>query len=290
MLTPTGQTPEGLESIIGPIIGFDDPAKRLVTVLVCYLDDSGTGSDSPVLTMAGYVGFYNAWYEFEQKAKEIFAAYNVKLLHGKEFDATKHDFKGWARTRKEGFVARLYLELQKAASFGMAYSVTKTAYHKARVIHSDAPQLSAYGYCFGRVLDHIMRSELMMRSAADLQATISFVVEGGNKNDADILRVFNDAKFKPENIGVDKVMKSMSFVDKNSSVCLQMADFLAFHSRRYAFQCEKAKAYLPKSDLQRVIFEAVPTYVSVSHEYRSNEEIAKGYKDPLTWRDETEGF
>ncbi|HXO68818.1 MAG TPA: DUF3800 domain-containing protein [Bradyrhizobium sp.] len=249
-------------------------------MLICYLDDSGTGTDSPVLTMAGYVGAFHAWIAFEQSAREVFAEFSVTQLHGKEFNDTKGDFKGWPRRKKEAFAARLYLQLRRTAEFGVNFSIVRGAYHRARFEFGEKPRESAYGHCFQNVVDAIMRSSVMKYYAAEHRGTLSFVVEAGNKNDADIVRIFNEIKLDPRHAGVDRILKTVTFADKGSAIALQMADFLAFHSRRYAIQCERAKTYLPLSDLQKVIFDAVPTSASVSHGYLTNEEIAAGVTSP----------
>ncbi len=105
-------------------------------MMVCYLDDSGTDKQSPVLTMAGYVGLQPHWAAFEQRAAKIFTAYNVTSLHAVDFNATKNQFEGWPRTRKEAFIANLLWELKKAAPFGAMASITKTAYAKAKSVES----------------------------------------------------------------------------------------------------------------------------------------------------------
>jgi hypothetical protein len=114
-------------------------------------------------------------------------------------------------------------------------------------------QQSAYGFCFGEVLDKIMWSDVM-KAAASVGGTLLFVVEAGNKNDADVVRVFNKAKWDPRNVGAEKVLKSVTFANKTSTIALQMADFLAFTDRRNAIQNERARKYLPLTDLQKVAF------------------------------------
>lgn len=274
--------PEGLELIVGPTIGQDDPNERFVAVLICYLDDSGTDKAAPVLTMAGYVGTYTGWALFEQDARKTFDNFGVKVLHGKKFNDTKDDFEKWPRRKKETFAAHLYWDLRKVAEFGVSASMKKTAFAKAKSI-GEHPNESPYGYCFRQILDQIMFSAVM-KIAATRGGTISFVVEAGNKNNYDVLRIFNEQKWSPRHLGVDRVMKSVSFADKTSSIALQMADFLAFHARRYVMQCEKARDYLPTSDLLKVIFYTVPTAVSISHEFMTNEEIKTGIIDPQRWR------
>jgi hypothetical protein len=252
-------------------------------VLVCYLDDSGTDKTAPALTMAGYVGALPAWGVFEQSARKILSDFGVTILHAHEFNGTKGEFARWPRRRKEAFAARLYWELRKAAEFGVSASIRKTAFAKAKTLRIEHDRKSPYGFCFGQILDQIMFSAVM-KMAATFGGTISFVVESGNKNNADILRIFNEQKWSPRHVNVEKVLESLSFAEKGSSIALQMADFLAFHARRYVMQCENARDYLPLSDLQKVIFHAIPTAVSISHEFLTNEEIEAGVRDPQRWR------
>jgi hypothetical protein len=254
-------------------------------MMVCYLDDSGTDGPSPILTMAGYVGPQPLWAAFEKGAARTLADFDVTSLHGKEFNDTKGEFQGWPRRKKEAFIARLIFELKKAASFGVMASIAKTAFAKAKSLGEHAQQ-SPYGFCFGHVLDQIMWSAVM-KAAATKGGTLLFVVEAGNKNDRDIVRVFNKAKWDPRNLGADRVLRSVNFANKASTIALQMADFLAFTGRRHAVQCERARTYQPLTDLQRITFFAIPTAVSLSHTFLTNEEIKAGVKDPNMWREAT---
>jgi hypothetical protein len=252
-------------------------------MMVCYLDDSGTDKAAPFMTMSGYVGPTHRWATFERSAAQIFAEFGVTILHAKEFNDTKGDFANWPRRKKEQFAARLYLELRNAASFGVSASIARTAYAKSKSIGGHTNQ-SPYGYCFGEVLNQIMYSAATKMAVANHGATLSFVVEAGNKNDADLVRMFNEEKWSPRHTGVETVLKSVAFADKSSTIALQMADSLAFHARRHALQCERAQRYLPLSDLQKIIFYAVPTANSVSHEFLTNQEIEQGYTERSRWR------
>jgi hypothetical protein len=254
-------------------------------MMVCYLDDSGTDMQSPVLTMAGYVGLQPRWVAFEKSATRIFAAFKVTSLHAHEFNGTKGQFKGWSRKRKEAFIASLLIELKKAALFGVMASMTKTAYAKAKSLGEHAQQ-SPYGHCFGQVLDAIMWSA-QMKTAASKGATLTFVVERGNKNDADVTRMFNKAKWDPRNRGAEKVLKSVELANKTSTIALQMADFLAFTGRRHALLCERQKKYLPLTDLQKVTLYSIPIANAHSHKFQTNDEIAASVRDPNMWRNET---
>lgn len=86
-----------------------------------------------------------------------------------------------------------------------------------------------------------------MKFAASKGASLSFAVERGNKNDRDVVRVFNKAKFDPRNLGAEKALRSVEFADKNSSIALQIADFLAFTGRRLALHFERQRK-LPRAN------------------------------------------
>jgi hypothetical protein len=146
--------------------------------------------------------------------------------------------------------------------------------HRARFEFGEKSRESAYGHCFQNVVDAIMRSNVMKYYAAEHQGSLSFVVEAGNKNDADIVRIFNEIKLDPRHVGVDRILKTVTFADKGSTIALQMADFLArsnVKERRPICLCRTCKKW---SLMQ------FQTSASVSHGYLTNEEIAAGITSP----------
>lgn len=261
------------------------PRKKGLAVLICYLDDSGTGEE-PILNMSGYIAPDNQWQNFEKAARKIFDDFDITELHAKEFHDTKDQFRGWPKRRKAALVLRLYTELRLNRVLGIDVGILREAYDRARHELGHMPNELRYGSCFRQIVEYIMQSGMMKYFAARHKATLSFVVEAGNRNDADILRVFDLLKFNPNHRGVTEVMKSVTFANKGSSIALQMADFLAFHSRRYKSRCELAKDYVPMTDLETMIFKGVDTKTTLNFEYRTNEEIAVGYRDPNSWRPE----
>jgi hypothetical protein len=256
-------------------------------VLTCYLDDSGTGEE-PILNMSGYIAPDDKWATFESTAREIFSDFGISQLHAKEFNDTKEQFKGWSRRKKVTFVLRLYAELRTSRALGIDVGMTRSAYHRARHEVGHLPNESRYGSCFRQIVETIMKSDMMKYHAAVHKATLSFVVEAGNKNDADLLRVFDEMKFSPNHRGVVDVMRSIVFANKGSTIALEMADFLAFHSRRYKSRCERARDYVPMNDLEKMIFYGIDTKTTLNYEYRTNEEIAAGHRDPRSWRPEND--
>jgi hypothetical protein len=92
--------------------------------------------------------------------------------------------------------------------------------------------ISAYGMCFNIIVEYIRNAEQV---AAHSHHGVSFHVEKGNKNNPDVGQRF--AYFADHEKLVD-IIKTMKFVEKAHSAAIQLADSLAFYSRRHAEKCE----------------------------------------------------
>jgi hypothetical protein len=244
-----GESPSdytGIELIVGPTIGQDDPEKRLVVVLTCYLDDAGTDPQSPLVVLAGYVGPYQNWVLFEGMARPVLEAEGVSFVHGKELYQTKSPFAGWRMARKHAFVAALQDKLQRAAFFGINFAIMKGPFEDAKERGGE----SAFGLCFRATFDAILRARRVTDAIKSGQK-ISFVIEQGNKNNNDVLRIYNEMVFKHE---YGSAFGGLSFAKKNSTISLQMADLLAYYMKRYANACIKARTYIPEPDMVKILF------------------------------------
>jgi hypothetical protein len=76
-------------------------------VLICYLDESGSDAENPVLTVAGYVGRESSWAEFETEVERWFSEFGVTVCHAKDLHSGRKEFKDWTVLRKLAFVSRL---------------------------------------------------------------------------------------------------------------------------------------------------------------------------------------
>jgi Protein of unknown function (DUF3800) len=241
----------GIELIIGPTIGQDDPAKRLVMV-VCYLDDSGTHDESPIVTLAGYVGPYPHWINFERVAKPL-KGDDVPVIEGKKLHRSKGCFAGWKVRRKHDFIRAFQAPLGDTAYFGITFSVHKKNYLAAKEDHNKNRNESAFGYCFRMVLDQVLRAAVIreaLRKRPDWR--LSIVLERGNPNNGDALRIFNQHLFHEQ---VGKILGTFSTAAKDSTISLQMADVLAYYSRRYVESCERLQRYAALPDMMKILVE-----------------------------------
>lgn len=227
--------------------------RRIITVLVSYLDDSGSDAASPMVTIAGYTAQFDQWAAFEDGGKEVLSSYDVPPLHTKEFHDGDGPFTGWSRTKKAEFAAELYGVASRHLMIGASISAQKKTY----VLRGKETRLnrntSAIGHCFNILVDRMIKSPL---TGPHIRADgISFVVESGNKNNQDLARVFERVR---KIHGLEKELRSISFAGKESCVAIQLADFLAFYSRRHAVACDAADDALEPSGILRQVAQALP--------------------------------
>jgi Protein of unknown function (DUF3800) len=224
--------------IAGPSRGFASNFReaRWFAVLSCYLDDSGTDESNPVVTVAGYIARDDNWKLFEGDVEKWFTEFNVGVLHAKELRSTDNDFKDWKVLRKHAFVSRICQEMNKHLLMGLTTSAAKERY-KERATGSDKKRVvTAYSSCFNMIIDWILR-DIRLGKIVNEEG-VALILEAGNKNNSEVQILFNEIR---EKFNLHEVLRSISFVPKISSRAIQIADLLAFYSRRSAVALFEAR-------------------------------------------------
>lgn len=215
--------------------------KRLIFVFECYLDDSGT-SGLPIVTMAGFLAPLEAWEELEPQWDSILSGYNVDLLHSKEFYSTKPPFKTWKKIKKLSFADELFTA-SHGRIFGLSASISVDEIARLKKADPGFSDMSPMGVAFSSILMKAISDDQF--GASVKEQGIAFLIETGNRNNAEIDRFFHRMADLP---AFEGCLRSISFIPKKHCRAIQMADFLAFFSRRqahnhYRFQ---GKLVLPK--------------------------------------------
>jgi hypothetical protein len=228
-------------------------------VLVCYLDDSGKDPQSEITTVAGYIARAEAWEAFESEVRPIFVERNVSILHAKEMHDTDGEFKGWTVLQKQAFVARIGQVSSRHLMMGMSMSALKGAY-KANALaraSDDKRTVTPYTFCFQVIADWVLR-DIRIGRAANTEG-VAFILEHGHENNPQAEQEFYNVRrmYKLEN-----VLHSISFVPKDKCRAIQLADLLAFYSRRDSAALLKAtndgKDAYPIEMMIKVITESLP--------------------------------
>jgi hypothetical protein len=202
-------------------------------MLVCYLDDSG-GTDRlvPFATLGGYVSYEAAWGAFEPKARAYLDAEKVTCVHAKEFYSNDGEFKGWKVDRRIDFLEGLFNIFRPHVQLGISHSCLKATHAARKADTGLGKNQSPLGFAFGAVLNDVVGDPELGR---DVRFDgIQFVLEDGNHNNSGIIKSYANIKRQHK----AHFLKEIRVVGKLDCIAIQMADLMAFFSRRLACQME----------------------------------------------------
>jgi hypothetical protein len=245
-------------------------------VLICYLDDSGKDPQSHITAIAGYIARDVDWQTFETGVEPIFAEYKVNLLHAKDLHGTDGDFSGWPSIKKQAFVAKLCQVRNSTVMMGMSMSAVKDTYRQRADESGRKRTVAPYTFCFNVILDWVLRDIRIGKAVHE--AGVAFVIESGHENNSEVEQQFHSIREKHK---LDGVLHSISFVPKESCRAIQLADLLAFYSRRDLAAAEaagrKGKERYPRDLMLTIIAEGIPHRPFVASDFDQPE-------GPPTWR------
>ena len=226
-------------------------------MFVCYLDDSGKDPQSRITTLAGYVARDTGWEAFENAVEPWFEEFRVDVLHAKDLNDTHGDFKGWRVLKKHAFVSRVCQARNPHVLMGMSMSALKQQY-RSRAAESDRKRtVTPYSFCMNVILDWLLLDYRI--GGAAMSEGVALVLETGHENNPEAEQHF-DAVRKEH--GLEGILRSISFVPKESCRAIQLADLLAFYSRREGAAVEKARRLgrtaMPMDTMMRIIAEELP--------------------------------
>ena len=80
-----------------------------MAAFTAYFDGSGSPSDTPVVTVAGFIATSGQWIEFERNWRDACSAFGVSALHMKDYAHSRGEFESWKgdNARRARFMERL---------------------------------------------------------------------------------------------------------------------------------------------------------------------------------------
>jgi hypothetical protein len=235
-------------------------------VLVCYLDDSGKDPQNLITTLGGYVARDTGWVAFEADVEKWFDRYRVKILHAKDLEDTRGEFKGWPILQKQAFVARVCQTRTPHLMMGVSMSAVKGTY-KVRAAESGRKRtVTPYSFCMNVIVDWLLRDIRIGRVANTVG--VALLLESGHENNGEAEESFYKIRKMHK---IEHLLHSIKFISKDSCRAIQLADLLAFYSRREGLAVEKAKrlgqpAY-PMETMMRIISENLPHRAFVATDF-----------------------
>jgi len=204
-------------------------------VLFCYLDDSGKDPQNRITTLAGYIAKEDQWRDFEVAVEPIFDELGVSVSHAKDLHNTDGEFAGWSVLKKQSFIARICRVLSRYAVLGVSMSVLKETYEARAAESGRVRTVTPYAFCFSVIMEWLLTDVRVGRLVHT--DGVSFILELGHENNPEAEEQFHWIR---KHHKLENVLRSICFVGKEGSRAIQMADLLAFYSRRHGAAMERA--------------------------------------------------
>lgn len=222
--------PETIESIISALDWGADLSRRIVVVLTGYFDDSGTHTASPVAIMAGYVANESGWRSFEKEARRLFLSEGITVLRAKKFEHGEDEFKNWGPSRQLRFVTELFGVAESTILCGASAGVAKANYRAIQREITKLPSISPSGYCLQVMIANLCKDQVVW-DRIEAEGGLHLIIESRTGSDDGMREDFERV------VGVNNLsdkLHSISFVRKDRCIAIQLADFLAYYSYRFA--------------------------------------------------------
>lgn len=220
--------------------------ERNMAMYSAYFDES-TGSDSPVLVVAGFLSDAAQWSLFEAEWKAAVDASGVTAYHATEYATRKKEFRGMGETERQRLMGALLEILQRRAQFGFGCAVHLKAFEQLFKGKERAAIGSPYALC-------ALGCNLQVGEwAAENHQTepIAFFYDSGHKNSGEVTERFLAEKNDPENTAFR--LGSLTFADDGAMVPLQAADLAAYELWKWLDEHYARKLRHGRFPLQEII-------------------------------------
>jgi hypothetical protein len=195
-----------------------------VIVIKVAMDESGVHDDSPVLTVAAYIGRPRQWQGWTKRWNV--AKRPVKVFHAVDCQNLVGEFKGWSAPQRDELVIRLLGVINTSDIPGVVIGIHMGEFRDAMVGRDDLRVLfgSPYAACFHWVV----------------QAIMNIAAELGSSERIGFVHEFNDYRQEAldgfswirANGNPQGTLIGLQFADKKDYVPLQAADVLAYEGNK----------------------------------------------------------
>ena len=170
-----------------------------------YLDESGTHGGSAVTVMGGVLASTRQWAAFDKEFTRAKNKHGFRIFHTKKFKAKRGDFTGWSNPQCLALIDDLAMITDNAFTEGVAMAVDNESYEKDYKAGEKPRKLrldSRYGLCFRQCLFFFIL-EIIKRKHRKKYSKLHIVLESGDPNIGDAIRIFNEVKKELENNNCD---------------------------------------------------------------------------------------
>ena len=207
------------------------------------------------MSMSGFVSTVEDWDKLENSLDRFLTDNGVVVLHAKQFHDSDAPFLRWQKSKKHQFADDLF-KLVAGRIGGISFAVRRADLAETKSELQKFHSMSPIGLCFGLIMQQLV----MKLHPMSVEQGLSFLVESGNANNAEIEQYFHKLS---EFEALKPALKAISFVKKESCRAIQIADFLAFYARRRMkiFNQVNGNLLLPPCPYIEIMERHVPIYM-----------------------------
>jgi hypothetical protein len=190
-----------------------------------FVDDSGSGGDSPWYVLAGYVGTISDWIGFEPEWRTVLdAAPHIEYFKSSEAESLKGQFLGFNPADRDKRIDRLIEVIGRHAQRAIYVRVRQQDYNE--VIKENVPGMWDDAYFF--LMPGFISSALAMEKYLGNQEPAEFVLDTSQRLDKQAKKLRGQLLSLPQFARTVDI----SFRDEKVFLPLQAADLLAWQVRR----------------------------------------------------------
>ena len=205
----------------------EDPNRQAV-VFGCYVDDSGTDEQSPLVTVGAWVLEKDSFIRFDGKWRRMLDAYQIESLHMNDFVRPNGKYIGMYQELKFALFAEAVKLINSRKEHSLSITITNSEFKKAVPIEFYRNVVGPYTVAF--IALALLNSKISnMHNYPD---KVAYLVDEGSPF-ADQLRVGHLMVKAFENRSNSVVRTgALTFGDDRDVTALQASDTIAWSSRR----------------------------------------------------------
>jgi hypothetical protein len=214
-----------------------------VTMLKAFIDDSGSGGDSPWYVLAGYISSVEDWDEFDPEWKSVLDSRpRIEYFKAREAESRRDQFEGFTEDQRNSKIDSLIAVIQKHVRQAIHVRVKQKHYNRIIKANGVPPRWdNPYYFLFPEILASAVVAEKYFGSSDPLE----FVFDSSEQHDKPSRRFYGHAW---EQGSLTGRVANVFYRDEKIFLPLQAADLLAWQvRRRFSVSTEPRRVHFEES-------------------------------------------
>jgi Protein of unknown function (DUF3800) len=189
-----------------------------------YMDESGIHDDSPVVTVAAYLGRPRDWAEFTKRWNV--AKRPIRVYHATDAQNLHGEFEGWDETDRDAVVKRVLPVIANTGLPGLVIGIHMDEFRRA--IEGKPGLTEWFGTPYAACFQWLVQSMLYLQARSSSRERLAIVHETNNYQ-REALEAFEFIRTKVNPFGTKM---TITFGGKDDYPPLQAADILAYEGNK----------------------------------------------------------